>query len=144
MKNLAGDFKKCMENEKNDFKGFGVAKSDLNKSTTFEFEGKTYDLNHGDVVLSSITSCTNTSNPNVLITAGLLARNALAKGLSIKPFVKTSLSPGSRVVEKYLKHSNLLEPLEKLGFNIAGYGCMTCIGNSGELPENLNDVIEKE
>lgn len=107
------------------------------------YENKEYDLKHGDLVLSAITSCTNTSNPSVLVTAGLLAKKALEKGLSIKPYIKTSLSPGSRVVEKYLTKGDLLKPLEQLGFTIAGYGCMTCIGNSGELPETLHNAIEE-
>lgn len=100
-------------------------------------------MNHGDVVISAITSCTNTSNPGVMIAAGLIARKANELGITVKPFVKTSLSPGSKVVEKYLSHSGLLKDLEKIGYNIVGYGCMTCIGNSGDLPSNLSETIEK-
>ena len=144
LKNLKTDFNKCLENTNNDFKGFGVTKENQKKSAEFEYEGKTYTLNHGDIVLSAITSCTNTSNPGVMIAAGILAKNAFDKGLTVKPYIKTSLSPGSRVVEKYLQKSNLLEYLEKIGFNIAGYGCMTCIGNSGDIPTQISEVVEKE
>jgi len=100
-----------------------------------------YELGHGSVVIAAITSCTNTSNPNVLTAAGLLARNAVERGLEVKPWVKTSLAPGSRVVTDYLAHSGLLAFLEKLGFNVVGYGCTTCIGNSGPLPKAVSDAI---
>jgi aconitate hydratase len=103
--------------------------------------GKNYDLGHGDVVIAAITSCTNTSNPNVMIGAGLLARKAAAKGLSAKPWVKTSLVPGSQVVGEYLEHSGLQKDLDKLGFNLVGYGCTTCIGNSGPLPPEISKAI---
>jgi aconitate hydratase len=103
--------------------------------------GKNYDLGHGDVVIAAITSCTNTSNPNVMIGAGLLARKAAAKGLTAKPWVKTSLAPGSQVVGEYLDHSGLQKDLDKLGFNLVGYGCTTCIGNSGPLPEEISEAI---
>ena len=103
--------------------------------------GKNYDLGHGDVVIAAITSCTNTSNPNVMIGAGLLARKAVAKGLSTKPWVKTSLAPGSQVVGEYLEQSGLQKDLDKLGFNLVGYGCTTCIGNSGPLPEEISAAI---
>ncbi len=107
----------------------------------YPVEGKNYDLGHGDVVIAAITSCTNTSNPNVLIGAGLLARNALAKGLSVKPWVKTSLAPGSQVVAEYLANSGLQKDLDKLGFNLVGFGCTTCIGNSGPLPAEVSKTI---
>ena len=97
-------------------------------------EGANYDLGHGDVVIAAITSCTNTSNPNVMIGAGLLARKAAAKGLTAKPWVKTSLAPGSQVVGEYLENAGLQKDLDKLGFNLVGFGCTTCIGNSGPLP----------
>jgi len=103
--------------------------------------GKNYDLGHGDVVIAAITSCTNTSNPNVMIGAGLLARKASARGLSAKPWVKTSLAPGSQVVGEYLDQSGLQKDLDKLGFNLVGYGCTTCIGNSGPLPEEISEAI---
>jgi aconitate hydratase len=103
--------------------------------------GANYDLGHGDVVIAAITSCTNTSNPSVLIGAGLLARNANRRGLKQKPWVKTSLAPGSQVVAEYLAASGLQEELDKLGFNLVGFGCTTCIGNSGPLPEPISRCI---
>ncbi|HEX3342078.1 MAG TPA: aconitate hydratase AcnA [Pseudolabrys sp.] len=103
--------------------------------------GKNYDLGHGDVVIAAITSCTNTSNPNVMIGAGLLARKAAAKGLTAKPWVKTSLAPGSQVVAEYLDKSGLQKDLDKLGFNLVGFGCTTCIGNSGPLPPENSKAI---
>jgi aconitate hydratase len=103
--------------------------------------GKNYDLGHGDVVIAAITSCTNTSNPNVMIGAGLLARKASAKGLTVKPWVKTSLAPGSQVVGEYLDKSGLQKDLDKLGFNLVGFGCTTCIGNSGPLPPENSKAI---
>jgi aconitate hydratase len=106
-------------------------------------EGTNFDLGHGDVVIAAITSCTNTSNPSVMLAAGLLARNAVAKGLTVKPWVKTSLAPGSQVVEEYLKDAELQKSLDKLGFNIVGFGCTTCIGNSGPLPEAVSATIAK-
>ncbi len=107
----------------------------------FAVEGKNFDLGHGDVVIAAITSCTNTSNPSVLIGAGLLARNAAAKGLKAKPWVKTSLAPGSQVVAAYLADSGLQTDLDKVGFNLVGFGCTTCIGNSGPLPEEISKSI---
>ena len=104
--------------------------------------GANYELNHGDVVIAAITSCTNTSNPSVLVAAGLVARNARARGLKVKPWVKTSLAPGSKVVADYLIAAGLQQDLDALGFNIAGFGCTTCIGNSGPLPEPINEAIE--
>ncbi len=104
-------------------------------------EGRKHDLGHGDVVIAAITSCTNTSNPSVMIGAGLLARNAVAKGLTVKPWVKTSLAPGSQVVGEYLATSGLQKDLDKLGFNLVGYGCTTCIGNSGPLPPEISKTI---
>ena len=110
-------------------------------SKRYAVEGRDHDLGHGDVVIAAITSCTNTSNPSVLIGAGLLARNALAKGLKTKPWVKTSLAPGSQVVADYLANSGLQKDLDKLGFNLVGFGCTTCIGNSGPLPEAISKTI---
>jgi len=106
-------------------------------------EGANFDLGHGDVVIAAITSCTNTSNPSVLIGAGLLARNAVEKGLSQKPWVKTSLAPGSQVVGEYLAKSGLQKYLDKIGFNLVGFGCTTCIGNSGPLPEKISKAINE-
>jgi aconitate hydratase A / 2-methylisocitrate dehydratase len=104
-------------------------------------EGADFHLADGDVVIAAITSCTNTSNPSVLIAAGLLARNARAKGLQVKPWVKTSLAPGSQVVTDYLAKAGLQDDLDALGFNLVGYGCTTCIGNSGPLPEAISETI---
>jgi aconitate hydratase len=109
----------------------------------YAVEDKKFDLGHGDVVIAAITSCTNTSNPSVLIGAGLLARNAVARGIGVKPWVKTSLAPGSQVVAEYLANSGLQKDLDKLGFNLVGFGCTTCIGNSGPLPQEISDTINK-
>ncbi len=106
-----------------------------------EFEGKNFELTDGDVVIAAITSCTNTSNPDVMVAAGLVARRARELGLNRKPWVKTSMAPGSKVVTEYLTESGLLEDLEALGFGIVGYGCTTCIGNSGPLPEPISNAI---
>ena len=103
--------------------------------------GESFDLGNGDVVIADITSCTNTSNPSVLIAAGLVAQNAVAKGLTVKPWVKTSLAPGSQVVTEYLEKAGLTPSLDKLGFNLVGYGCTTCIGNSGPLPEPVSKAV---
>jgi aconitate hydratase len=107
----------------------------------YKVEGRNFDLGHGDVVIAAITSCTNTSNPSVLIAAGLLARNAAAKGLKAKPWVKTSLAPGSQVVAAYLEKAGLQSQLDKVGFNLVGFGCTTCIGNSGPLPPEISKTI---
>jgi len=104
-------------------------------------EGRGFDLGHGDVVIAAITSCTNTSNPSVMIGAGLLARKAVALGLKVKPWVKTSLAPGSQVVGEYLAKSGLQKDLDKLGFNLVGFGCTTCIGNSGPLSAEISAAI---
>ena len=104
-------------------------------------KGKNFDLGHGDVVIAAITSCTNTSNPSVMIAAGLLAKNAVERGLRVKPWVKTSLAPGSQVVTDYLAEAGLTKPLDALGFNLVGYGCTTCIGNSGPLPEEISHAV---
>jgi aconitate hydratase len=101
----------------------------------------TFQLDHGHVVIAAITSCTNTSNPSVMLGAGILARNAVAKGLTQQPWVKTSLAPGSKVVTEYLDRAGLTEPLEQLGFNLVGYGCTTCIGNSGPLPDEISAAV---
>jgi aconitate hydratase len=105
-------------------------------------DGESHDVGDGDVVIAAITSCTNTSNPSVLIAAGLVARNAVAKGLKVKPWVKTSLAPGSQVVTDYLAKAGLQEPLDQLGFNLVGYGCTTCIGNSGPLAEPISKAVQ--
>ena len=103
--------------------------------------GEKFDLGHGDIVIAAITSCTNTSNPSVMLGAGLIARNAVKLGLKVKPWVKTSLAPGSQVVTDYLAKAGLQEPLNKIGFNLVGYGCTTCIGNSGPLPDAISKTI---
>jgi aconitate hydratase len=108
----------------------------------FAVKGKKHDLGHGDVVIAAITSCTNTSNPSVMIGAGLLARKARQKGLKVKPWVKTSLAPGSQVVGEYLKKSGLQKDLDALGFNLVGFGCTTCIGNSGPLPDPIASTVQ--
>jgi len=108
---------------------------------TINYQGENYELNHGSVVIAAITSCTNTSNPDVMLAAGLLAKAAVAKGLKVKPYIKTTLSPGSGVVREYFKKAGVQDYLDQLGFTIAGYGCMTCIGNSGEIPSEVQDAI---
>jgi aconitate hydratase len=112
-------------------------------SARYPVEATNHDLGHGDVVIAAITSCTNTSNPSVMIGAGLLARKAVKAGLKVKPWVKTSLAPGSQVVTEYLKSSGLQKDLDKLGFDLVGYGCTTCIGNSGPLPEPIAEAVRK-
>ena len=102
-----------------------------------------FEIKDGDILIAAITSCTNTSNPNVLIGAGLLAKNAIEKGLNVKPWVKTSLAPGSQVVTDYLDKAGLSKYLDELGFNLVGYGCTTCIGNSGPLPDNITDAVKE-
>ncbi len=121
-------------------KSLGVAANDLGKKA--KVEGKNYEITHGDVVIAAITSCTNTSNPAVLVAAGLVARKARALGLTPKPWVKTSLAPGSQVVTEYLDASGLSADLDAMGFQTVGYGCTTCIGNSGPLEDAIVDAIE--
>ncbi|HEX3157147.1 MAG TPA: aconitate hydratase AcnA [Gemmatimonadaceae bacterium] len=108
-----------------------------------EMNGQRFTLDHGAVVIAAITSCTNTSNPSVMLAAGLLARNAVARGLSSKPWVKTSCAPGSRVVTDYYEKAGVMDALNQLGFNVVGYGCTTCIGNSGPLPQPIADAVEE-
>ncbi|WP_067847865.1 aconitate hydratase AcnA [Alicyclobacillus mali (ex Roth et al. 2021)] len=123
--------------------GFGVAEQ-RNKTAVVEYpDGQKDELHHGAVVIAAITSCTNTSNPSVMIGAGLLAKKAAEKGLKTPRYVKTSLAPGSRVVTDYLERAGLLEPLAKLGFDVVGYGCTTCIGNSGPLPDEVAKAIQE-
>ncbi len=121
--------------------GHGLTDAQLGNSGEVTANDKTFSLKHGDVVIAAITSCTNTSNPSVMIAAGLLARNAVAKGLMIKPWVKPSLAPGSRVVTEYYDKANLTDSLDALGFANVGYGCTTCIGNSGPLDVNIEKAI---
>ena len=123
--------------------GHGLSEAELSNSAIVDYNGEKFDLNHGDVVIAAITSCTNTSNPGVMLAAGLLARNARKRGLMVKPWVKTSLAPGSRVVTEYYEATGLQEDLNEMGFNVVGYGCTTCIGNSGPLPIEIDDAIEE-
>jgi aconitate hydratase len=136
------DFDACLSNPVG-FKGFGIAADKMATKAKFSFKDQEYEIGHGAVLIAAITSCTNTSNPSVMLGAGLLARKAVEKGLSVKPFIKTSLSPGSGVVTYYLSHSGVLPFLEQLGFHVTGYGCMTCIGNSGPIPEAVAEAVEK-
>src|ERR1051325_6149928 len=122
-------------------RGYELSPEALTREATFGTNGGTQKMKHGAVVIAAITSCTNTSNPSVLIAAGLVARKALEKGLSVKPYVKTSLAPGSRVVTEYLKQAGLIDPLSRLGFNVIAYGCTTCIGNSGPLPGEVAKAV---
>ncbi len=115
----------------------------LTKKTAVDMDGSSFELGHGSVVIAAITSCTNTSNPAVLAAAGVLARNAVERGLSTKPWVKTSLAPGSQVVTRYLEDMGLLSYLEKLRFHVVGYGCTTCIGNSGPVPAPISDAVRE-
>ncbi|MBE7486086.1 MAG: aconitate hydratase AcnA [Polyangiaceae bacterium] len=124
-------------------KGGGVATpEEVAKRVKTSLGGSDFELAHGSVVIAAITSCTNTSNPYVMLGAGLLARNAVRRGLSVKPWVKTSLAPGSKVVTQYLKSAGVLSDLEALHFNVVGYGCTTCIGNSGPLPESISKGVK--
>ncbi|XP_056113809.1 cytoplasmic aconitate hydratase [Rhinichthys klamathensis goyatoka] len=134
------DFETCLA-AKQGFKGFQVAPERHDVQVPFQFNGAEYSLSHGSVVIAAITSCTNTSNPSVMLGAGLLAQKAVRCGLSVKPYIKTSLSPGSGVVTYYLKESGVMDFLTQLGFEVVGYGCMTCIGNSGPLPETVVEAI---
>jgi aconitate hydratase len=123
--------------------GAAVGLGRLCDTATVDRNGESFTIGHGSVVIAAITSCTNTSNPSVLVAAGLLAKKAAARGLKAKPWVKTSLAPGSKVVTEYLTESGLLGELEKLGFHVVGYGCTTCIGNSGPLPEDIGEAVTK-
>jgi len=126
-----------------DKRGFGLTPDAVTRQEIFRWDGKEVTLGHGSVVIAAITSCTNTSNPKLMIAAGLLAKKAFEKGLTVPPYVKTSLAPGSRVVTDYLERLGLLPYLEKLGFAIVGYGCTTCIGNSGPLPEAVAEAVKR-
>ncbi len=119
-------------------------KPDFLKNISLENDGNKYHIQHGSVVIASITSCANTSNPSLLVAAGLLAKKAVEKGLRTKPWVKTSLAPGSKVVTEYLKKAQLMEYLEQLGFHLVGYGCLTCIGNSGPLADKIIKAIQDD
>jgi aconitate hydratase len=122
-------------------RGYELKPEAVTRKAKVGTNGGSYEIGQGAVVIAAITSCTNTSNPSVMVAAGLLARKAAEKGLSVKPYVKTSLAPGSRVVTEYLNQAGLIEPLVKLGFNVVGYGCTTCIGNSGPLPGEVAKAV---
>ncbi|RPJ26337.1 MAG: aconitate hydratase AcnA, partial [Chloroflexi bacterium] len=122
-------------------RGYELTPEALTREAVFGTNGGTQKMRHGAVVIAAITSCTNTSNPSVLIAAGLVAKKAIEKGLNVKPYVKTSLAPGSRVVTEYLKKAGLIDPLSQLGFNVIAYGCTTCIGNSGPLPGEVAKAV---
>ncbi len=124
-------------------RGFELADDELNRTAVLGVNGQSVEMRHGSVIIAAITSCTNTSNPSVMLAAGLLAKKAVARGLTVQPFVKTSLAPGSKVVTEYLEHAGLIEPLAELGFNVVGYGCTTCIGNSGPLPPDVVNAIQQ-
>jgi len=140
LSDMKTDFTTSLTN-KVGFKGYGLKEDQVKTKGSFTYEGKTYEINHGSVVIAAITSCTNTSNPDVMLAAGLVAKNAVEKGLSVKPYIKTSLSPGSGVVSAYFEASGVQKYLDQLGFTTAGYGCMTCIGNSGEIAKEVQDAI---
>jgi aconitate hydratase len=121
-----------------------LAETESDISKKYKIPKSNYSIGHGDIVIAAITSCTNTSNPSVMIAAGIVARKAAKLGIGTKPWVKTSLAPGSKVVTEYLRRSELYQPLNELGFNVVGYGCTTCIGNSGPLEENISRLIKDE
>merc|ERR1712123_277661 len=136
------DFHACLSNPVG-FKGYALPGGKLDTTIPFNFDNKEYVLKHGSVLIAAITSCTNTSNPSVMLGAGMLAKRAVELGLTVAPYIKTSLSPGSGVVTYYLTESGVIPYLETLGFGVVGYGCMTCIGNSGPLPEPVVEAVEK-
>lgn len=137
---LKADWNASLTNEVG-FKGFGLKQEQLQSSSKLEYQGQTFNLNHGSVVIAAITSCTNTSNPGVMLSAALLCKKAYERGIKILPYIKTSLSPGSQAVSKYFERSGLTQYLNAMGFFHAGYGCMTCIGNSGEIAKEVEDAI---
>ncbi|XP_022926869.1 aconitate hydratase [Cucurbita moschata] len=140
LKEMKADWHACLDNRVG-FKGFAIPKEAQAKVAEFSFHGSPAQLRHGDVVIAAITSCTNTSNPSVMLGAALVAKKACELGLEVKPWIKTSLAPGSGVVTKYLAQSGLQKYLNQLGFNIVGYGCTTCIGNSGDIDESVASAI---
>ncbi|XP_039044375.1 aconitate hydratase, cytoplasmic-like isoform X1 [Hibiscus syriacus] len=142
LKEMKADWHACLDNRVG-FKGFAIPKESQNKVAEFSFHGTPAELKHGDVVIAAITSCTNTSNPSVMLGAALVAKKACALGLEVKPWIKTSLAPGSGVVTKYLHKSGLQKYLNQLGFHIVGYGCTTCIGNSGDIDESVASAISE-
>ncbi|KAJ7948154.1 Aconitate hydratase [Quillaja saponaria] len=142
LKDMKADWHACLDN-KVGFKGFAIPKEVQDKAVKFSFHGQPAELKHGSVVIAAITSCTNTSNPSVMLGAGLVAKKASELGLQVKPWVKTSLAPGSGVVTKYLLQSGLQKYFNEQGFHIVGFGCTTCIGNSGDLDESVASAISE-
>jgi aconitate hydratase len=142
LKSMKESFRKSLVAPVKD-RGFGLGPDELGRTAPVEMKGESSTLAHGAVAIAAITSCTNTSNPSVMLGAGLVAKKAVAKGLNVKPYVKTSLAPGSKVVTEYLKKSGLMTDLEAIGFNVVGYGCTTCIGNSGPLPPAVSKAVNE-
>jgi len=140
LKDMKKEFRAALLASKSD-RGFALKEDELDTSVSFGSNGTRVEMGHGALVIAAITSCTNTSNPSVMLGAGLLAKKAVERGLQVKPYVKTSLAPGSRVVTEYLEAADLMEPLAELGFNLVGYGCTTCIGNSGPLPGEVVKAV---
>ena len=140
MSELKETFKKALSAPVKE-RGFELKPEALNTEAAFGTNGGAQKMKHGAIVIAAITSCTNTSNPSVMVAAGLVAKKAVEKGLTVKPYVKTSLAPGSRVVTDYLKQAGLIDPLAQLGFNVIAYGCTTCIGNSGPLPGEVAKAV---
>lgn len=140
LRDMKGTFEKALTTSVEE-RGFGLDATSTNASAIVHENGQTAEVKHGVVVIAAITSCTNTSNPQVMIGAGLLAKKAVEMGLDVKPYVKTSLAPGSRVVTDYLDRANLTPYLQALGFHTVGYGCTTCIGNSGPVPQRVADAV---
>uniref|UniRef100_A0A8C1IUV9 aconitate hydratase n=1 Tax=Cyprinus carpio TaxID=7962 RepID=A0A8C1IUV9_CYPCA len=136
------DFINCL-NEKVGFKGFHISKEKQATQVPFLHEGAEYNLAHGSVVIAAVISCTNNCNPSVMLAAGLLAKKAIEAGLKVKPYIRTSLVPGSGIVTHYLNTSGVLPYLRKLGFEVVGYGCATCVGNTAPLPESVVDAIKQ-
>ena len=140
LENMRDEFHKALISPKSE-RGFALTADAVDKKVAFGTNGARAEMGHGSLVIAAITSCTNTSNPSVMLGAGLLAKKAVERGLKVKPYVKTSLAPGSRVVTEYLEKAELMEPLSALGFNLVGYGCTTCIGNSGPLAGEVVKAI---
>uniref|UniRef100_A0A8C5UJ04 Iron-responsive element-binding protein 2 n=1 Tax=Malurus cyaneus samueli TaxID=2593467 RepID=A0A8C5UJ04_9PASS len=140
--NMKSDFQACL-NEKSGVKGFQIAAEKQNDIVPVQYEGNEYKLSHGCVVIAAVISCTNNCNPSVMLAAGLLAKKAVEAGLTVKPYIRTSLSPGSGMVTHYLSSSGVLPYLSKLGFEVVGYGCSTCVGNTAPLPEAIRNAIKQ-
>uniref|UniRef100_A0A669NYB0 Iron-responsive element-binding protein 2 n=1 Tax=Phasianus colchicus TaxID=9054 RepID=A0A669NYB0_PHACC len=140
--NMKSDFQTCL-NEKAGVKGFQIAAEKQNDVVPVQYEGNQYELSHGCVVIAAVISCTNNCNPSVMLAAGLLAKKAVEAGLEVKPYIRTSLSPGSGMVTHYLSSSGVLPYLSKLGFEVVGYGCSTCVGNTAPLPEAIRNAIKQ-